>query len=309
MVSPGQVDCQIADMTVTAAADVTLDRLQHELAGHVQWLAVDGDPSRPIGELVEDNSTGPLRLGFGGWRDVLLGCQFENGRSELISPGGRTMKNVAGYDLTKFMVGQRGVFGAIVTLTARTYRLPDGALLARFVGPPEAAAAKLAALLITPCKPHWSLIDADSLRCGYLADQPTLDFLQTALSRHEPDEITPQNLQQDAALRRSLLADAARGDGSRFRASIPPAQLAPFIASLQPEKWIADGAFGVVWGHHHQPPPTIMQAAGRLGGGAVVWEGGRIVQSPPPPGVDDLLRRLKNAFDPDGTLAGLPMMD
>ena len=67
---------------------------------------------------LEMNSTGPLRLGFGAWRDLLLGAQFYNGRGELITAGGRTVKNVAGYDLTKFMVGQRGVFGRLLTLTA-----------------------------------------------------------------------------------------------------------------------------------------------------------------------------------------------
>ena len=62
--------------------------------------------TKALGRLVEHNSSGPLRLGYGAWRDLLLGCQFHNGRGELITAGGRTVKNVAGYDLTKFMVGQ-----------------------------------------------------------------------------------------------------------------------------------------------------------------------------------------------------------
>ena len=77
----------------------------------------------------EQNSTGPLRLGYGAWRDLLLGVQFTNGRGELITAGGRTVKNVAGYDLTKFMVGSHGVFGRLVTITTRTYRRPDRALV------------------------------------------------------------------------------------------------------------------------------------------------------------------------------------
>ncbi len=296
-------------MTVTVAADVTLEQVGRELASHRQWLAVDGEASRPLGELVAENSTGPLRLGFGAWRDMLLGFQFENGQGELITAGGRTMKNVAGYDLTKFMVGQRGVFGKIRTLTARTYRLPDGALLARCPGTPEVSANRLRDLLTTPCKPQWALIDADCLRCGYLGDQATLDYLQAALPAHAPGDLTIQSLDQDAALRRSLLAGAWNGGGLRFRASVPPAQLAAFVQALSPDQWIADGAFGVVWGTHAGSPPIIMEAAGRLGGGATVFQGDRVVQTPPPPGVEALLRRLKRAFDPDGMLAPIPTPD
>src|SRR5207302_2677736 len=129
LVPPGGVEIFARDMTVTAAADVPLAELQHKLAELNQWLPIDGDPALPIGQLVEINSSGPLRLGYGAWRDLLLGCQFANHRGELITAGGRTFKNVAGYDLTKLMVGQQGILGRVVTITTRTYRRPAGALV------------------------------------------------------------------------------------------------------------------------------------------------------------------------------------
>src|SRR5690349_18029344 len=127
LVPPGGLDLHTRDMTATFSADVTLADVQAHLAKLQQWLPIDGDPLWTIGRLVETNSTGPLRLGYGAWRDLLLGCQFENGRGELITAGGRTVKNVAGYDLTKFMVGQNGAFGRLVTITARTYLRPASA--------------------------------------------------------------------------------------------------------------------------------------------------------------------------------------
>src|SRR5207344_1331571 len=101
----------VEDLSATFAADVTLGAAQAKLREHGQWLPIDGGNDETLGALVERNSTGPLRLGFGAWRDLLLGAQFTNGDGELITAGGRTVKNVAGYDLTKLMVGQRGVFG------------------------------------------------------------------------------------------------------------------------------------------------------------------------------------------------------
>src|SRR5436190_907282 len=128
LVPPGGADLHARDMTATFSADVIFADAQAKLAELGQWLPIDGDASWTLGRLVESNSTGPLRLGYGAWRDLLLGCQFLNGRGELITAGGRTVKNVAGYDLTKFMIGQGGVFGRIVTITTRTHRLPAAAI-------------------------------------------------------------------------------------------------------------------------------------------------------------------------------------
>ena len=133
LVSPGQIEHHVADLSATFAADVTLAAAQAKLREHNQWLPIDGDPNAPLGVLVEHNSTGPLRLGFGAWRDLLLGVQFTNGAGELITAGGRTVKNVAGYDLTKFMVGQYGMFGKILTLTTRAYKAPELRFLRRSI--------------------------------------------------------------------------------------------------------------------------------------------------------------------------------
>src|SRR3954452_7500501 len=151
LVSPGQIDHQVADMSATVAADVPLRVVQETLARSGQWLPIDGDPEKSVGELVANNSSGPLRLGYGAWRDLLLGAQFHNGRGELITAGGRTVKNVAGYDLTKFIVGQRGVFARLITITVRTYRRPAGAVLATFK--PELQLVN--ELIPSPLKPHW----------------------------------------------------------------------------------------------------------------------------------------------------------
>src|SRR5205823_9536292 len=139
---------------------------QTKLREHGQWLPIDGDVNATLGSLVERNSTGPLRLGFGAWRDLLLGVQFTNGAGELITAGGRTVKNVAGYDLTKFMVGQYGIFGKLVTLTTRAYKAPAGAGLATF----SPNLKMLEALMTTPCRPQWTVRTADTLYCGYVAD-------------------------------------------------------------------------------------------------------------------------------------------
>src|SRR5437867_12271072 len=72
LVPPGGADLHARDMTATFSADVTLENAQAKLAELGQWLPIDGDSSWTLGRLVESNSTGPLRLGYGAWRDLLL---------------------------------------------------------------------------------------------------------------------------------------------------------------------------------------------------------------------------------------------
>src|SRR4051812_50173581 len=97
-------------MTATFAADVTLRTAQDRLSELGQWLPIDGDPDAPLGTLVDHNSTGPLRLGYGAWRDLLLGVQFTNGRGELITAGGRPGKNGGGDGPTQVIGGRGGGF-------------------------------------------------------------------------------------------------------------------------------------------------------------------------------------------------------
>jgi hypothetical protein len=260
LVAPGEIDLHVSDMTATFAADVTLGAAQGKLAEVGQWLPVDGDGDSALGDLIAFNSTGPLRLGYGAWRDLLLGVQFANGRGELISAGGRTMKNVAGYDLTKFMVGSAGVFGRIVTLTVRTYRRPAGALVARH----RADVGILNRLMTTPLRPQWAMLTADALLCGYLGDERTLEYFRSTLGQSEPLAVEERSVEEDMAVRGELWQ--ARGMLT-YRAAVPPMRTGDFVGKAGGE-WVADAAFGTVFGSDVQADriAPIREAAESVGG-------------------------------------------
>lgn len=278
-------------MTATLGAQMSLAAVQATLGEQGQWLPMDGEPGAPIGRLVEQNSTGPLRLGYGAWRDLLLGCQFTNGRGEVISAGGRTVKNVAGYDLTKFMVGQGGAFGKIVTITTRTYRRPAGALLAEF----EPEPGRLGQWMATALKPSWAILTPEALLCGYLGDARTLEFCAAALPDARPRQIIRRSLDEDIAHRAALWRVEAGGNVV-FRASVPPARLAPFIAQAGPVSWVADAAFGIVLGTA-EAPPSIASAAKAAGGSAWFFDqDGNPADVASDPVAQTILHRLKEAF-------------
>jgi FAD/FMN-containing dehydrogenase len=291
------VEWQAADMTAIIGADVRWDALGHETL----WLAVDcgGRPKATIGELVEQNSTGPLRLGFGGWRDLLLGCQYHNGRGELITVGGRTVKNVAGYDLTKFMIGQRGVFGRVAAVAMRAYRKPDDALLAEFA----ADMALFNRLVVSPQRPQWAVLTADSLTCGYLGNQRTVDYYARELAAWKPRRVERHGLAGDVAWRcaRWRVVD---GEGMAMRASVPPMRISEFAKLAELRNWVADPGFGIVLAH---ASARAADSAGTVGGRAWFWDEEQELLGSAADEIErGILQRLKAALDPDDQLARLP---
>lgn len=124
-----------ADLVATVQAGTPLEAVRRRLADEGMWLALDppGRPERSLGSIVATATAGPLRHGFGPVRDHVLGCTVATGDGRLVKAGGRVVKNVAGYDLTKLQVGGFGGFGIIADVHLRLRALPraDITLVAR----------------------------------------------------------------------------------------------------------------------------------------------------------------------------------
>src|SRR5216110_2536544 len=115
-----------SDRTATAEAGIGIDQLRQQLADRGAWLAIDppGLAGRTLGSVVSTATAGPLRHGFGPIKDHLLGVTFVTGDGRMVQSGGRVMKNVAGYDLTRLQAGGFGAFGVIVLVHLRLRALP-----------------------------------------------------------------------------------------------------------------------------------------------------------------------------------------
>ena len=112
---------------VTAEAGVELESLQDLLAAQGQWVALR--PPLPggctVGGLTALGLSGPERLRYGAPRDQVLGLRFVSGKGRLINTGGKVVKNVAGYDLCRLLVGSAGTLGFITEVTWRLFSLPE----------------------------------------------------------------------------------------------------------------------------------------------------------------------------------------
>src|SRR5437762_12675902 len=104
------------DLSATAEAGIGCDLLRQQLADRGTWLALDppGPAGRPLGSSVSTVPGGPRRQAFGPGPDHLLGVRFFTGERRLVHGGGRGVKNVAGFGLSRLAAGGFGAFGVIV---------------------------------------------------------------------------------------------------------------------------------------------------------------------------------------------------
>jgi glycolate dehydrogenase FAD-binding subunit len=132
------------DMTVIAEAGLTLGALNRLTATRGQRLPAD--PPHPdratLGALVAAAQAGPIRLSEGTVRDLLIGVRFAGHDARQVHGGGQVVKNVAGYDLMKVMVGSFGTLGIITETTFKVRPIPQRYTVAVAQFPePEAALA------------------------------------------------------------------------------------------------------------------------------------------------------------------------
>ncbi len=141
----GITDYTPADYVVAARAGTRLRDLQAELAKHGQWLPLDppGGRQATIGGLIAANRNGPRRLLWGAIRDMLIGVRVALPTGEVIKAGGKVVKNVAGYDLTKLFIGSLGAAGVITEATFKIFPLPGEGLTIFLTVPGLVAAHEL----------------------------------------------------------------------------------------------------------------------------------------------------------------------
>jgi len=128
------VDYPAADMTITVGAGIRISELQTVLRQQQQQLPLDVPQAdqATLGGVLATNFSGPRRLGYGTARDYVIGIRAVDGRGTPFAGGGRVVKNVAGYDFCKLLIGSLGTLGVIteVTLKLKPLAAHMGAMVA-----------------------------------------------------------------------------------------------------------------------------------------------------------------------------------
>lgn len=124
----GILEYEPSEYTFTALAGTRLDEIDTMLAENDQFLPFDPpliEHGSTIGGTISSGLSGPGQYRFGGIRDFVLGINFLNGKGKLIHSGGKVVKNAAGFDIPKLMVGSCGSFGAIFDVSMKVLPRPE----------------------------------------------------------------------------------------------------------------------------------------------------------------------------------------
>src|SRR3954454_16702029 len=115
------------DLTVSVEAGMQFSARQNVLRRERQMIALDPPFSEDatVGGVVASNVSGPMRRSYGTARDMVIGMTFATLEGKLIKTGGMVVKNVAGLDMGKMMIGSFGTLAAITSVNFRVHALPE----------------------------------------------------------------------------------------------------------------------------------------------------------------------------------------
>lgn len=114
-----------ADLTATIEAGAPLVSVNAKLGGRGQWLPIESAfADGTVGGIVATNDAGPLRHRYGTPRDLVIGMTMALADGRIVKSGGTVVKNVAGYDIGRFMSGSFGTLAAIIDVTFKLLPRP-----------------------------------------------------------------------------------------------------------------------------------------------------------------------------------------
>ena len=321
----GVLQYEPRDLTIRVAAGVSWCEFTQLLAKNRQMVPLDppfGDGAT-VGGVISANCSGPRRRLYGTARDLVIGMEFSTLEGKLVKSGGMVVKNVAGLDMAKLMIGSFGTLAAIASVNFKLQPMPE--VERSFLLPFDSAAAAIAARnvilkgqlqpsavdLLNPAaarslgNSRWVL----ALRAGGNAaaveryEREFANFTdalayeqerQQTLWRHM-ENFTPQFL-------------AANQDGAVIRASCTLKDTEAVMQSF-PGPAVARAGSGVCYGYFEKAQAAADWLAGSQPAGckAVIEfapeETRRRFNLWPSPGGDfEIMKRVKHLFDPRNLL-------
>jgi glycolate oxidase FAD binding subunit len=156
------------DLTISVEAGIPYRELSRVLAEHRQMVPLDPPFSEnaTVGGIIAANASGPRRRLYGTARDMVIGMTFATLEGKLVRSGGMVVKNVAGLDMGKLMIGSFGTLAAVGVINFRLHPIPAGTrtFVREFVRAAEAIAAR-DKVLKSPLQP--AAVDIVKSAAGY----------------------------------------------------------------------------------------------------------------------------------------------
>lgn len=327
----GVVDYAPEELVVTLRAGTPLQEIEALLAQRNQMLAFEPPDLGPLlgreagqGTLagaVMGNLSGPRRVSGGAARDHLLGFSGVNGRGEAFKSGGKVMKNVTGYDLSKLLAGSWGTLAVLDEVSVKVLPAPDQTSTLLLRGLADEAAVK--AMCTAMGSPHDAsgaahLGDRTALRIEGVAPsvEARLKGLRELLAPIGAPMEELGTLESRAFWRevRDVVPLKAGANDVVWKISCPPTEGPTVVSRVKAERHGAEAFYdwsgGLVWlalpASADADHVLVRSALGTTGGHATLVRAPEAVRASLPvfqplsPALAALAARVKESFDPQG---------
>ncbi len=313
----GVVEHQPSEFLITALAGTRVSELHQTLRQHGQYFPFDPplvEAGATIGGTLAAGLSGPGRLRYGGIRDFVMGVRLVDGLGNVVTAGGRVVKNAAGYDIPKLMVGSCGYLGAVVEVTLKVFPSPAHELSLRIITSDFLAAVKLQAVLARSAieLTALDLLPDATLLVRISGKQPAVEALArrvaALVARHEPAASVEPCEDANAVWRPLLDGSWLDRDDRWVRVPLPPGKLLEFEHSLaetmvQRRYSVAGNLAWIRWPSSR--PLAQLDELLRfhsLGGSVLLGEASRYRLGTR--GDAAVMQRIKRALDPHGKFVG-----
>jgi glycolate oxidase FAD binding subunit len=298
----GIVDYEPSELVVTARCGTPLSELEAALAAKGQMLAFEPPhfgAGATVGGMLAAGLSGPRRQAAGPLRDFVLGMKVMDGRGDVLSFGGRVMKNVAGYDVSRLMAGSLGTLGLILEASLKTMPMPVMEATLRFELPEERAIETLNRWGGQPLPLSASVWHGNEL---HVRLSGAAAAVSAALAKLGGERLGDDEAGQVWADLRDQTHPFFQGGAPLWRLAVPSTLPSQALEALPGHRLVEWGG-GLRWLATHADAQAVRDAASKAGGHATLFRGtdkscGTF--HPLPPAMMTLHRRLKLTFDPQG---------
>lgn len=299
----GVVSYEPSELVITARGGTSLVEIQDLLEKQEQILPFEpphfahwSSTGATLGGCVAAGLSGPRRASAGAVRDAVLGAKILDGRGQLLAFGGRVMKNVAGYDVSRLLAGSMGTLGVIVEVSLKLLPRPAAERTRRFEMPQARALQSLNRWAGQPLP-----VSASAWYDGVLSLRLSgaEGAVGAAAQELGGEAVAPEDAARFWAGIREHTHGFFAGDEPLWRLSLPSAAPEAGLEGAQLVEW--GGALR--WLRTGLDAAQVRAAASRAGGHATLFRApdkSAGAFAPLPPLLARLHRDLKRCFDPAG---------
>jgi len=295
----GIIEYEPTELVLQARAGTPLTEIERTLAESDQMLAFEPPhfgATATLGGTIACGFSGPRRVAAGSARDFVLGARMLDGRGKDLAFGGKVMKNVAGYDVSRVMTGALGTLGVLLDISLKVLPRPQRETTIRMRCGQEEAIRQLGAWASKPYPLSASCHEGDALTLRLSGTDAGVEAAMRLLGGDVLDEA--EAFWSGIREQRTAFFES---DAPLWRISVKPTAQSLPLPGHQMVEW--HGALR--WVKTDADHATVRDVARKAGGHATLFRAARDDTprfQPLPASIMALHRRLKQTFDPAGIL-------